>query len=110
MSLHPQKAAAQHWQMVDDLCWQSGHDRHDVSWYSRRLSLLAFYKAVEALWMLDASPGQAATWSLLTRLLVREEEGEKRDSFHLLLQTAGKLFRGYHLPYTPEAQKTPERH
>ncbi|UFN49656.1 COQ9 family protein [Roseomonas sp. OT10] len=55
-----------------DAVWAAAGDRSDdLSWYTRRATLLGLYASVLAFWLADASPGQARSLDFLDRQLAR---------------------------------------
>ena len=55
-----------------DAVWRAAGDKSEnLSWYTRRATLLALYGSVLAYWLRDDSPGSEATLEVLDRQLAR---------------------------------------
>jgi len=63
------QAARSAWRTADTIWHAAGDTSTDISYYTRRATLVAVYSATLLAWLDDSSEGQAATWAFLDRRL-----------------------------------------
>jgi len=58
------------WQEVcDDIWWRAGDNSHDMSWYTKRMSLAAVMTSTDIFMIQDSSENYRETWAFLDRRL-----------------------------------------
>ena len=55
--------------MCDDVWWRAGDSSHDMSWYTKRISLGAVMAATDLFMIQDTSDNYQETWDFLDRRL-----------------------------------------
>lgn len=78
-------------ELADDIWHRAGDTSHDLSWYSKRISLAAIYTATEVFMLQDSSPDFHDTWKFLDR---RFEDLSSLPQVATLPQDVGGLLSG----------------
>lgn len=78
-------------ELSDDIWHRAGDTAHDMSWYSKRISLAAIYAATEVFMLQDSSPDFHDTWKFLDR---RFEDLNQLPQIATLPQDVGGLLSG----------------